>query len=280
MRHRDEDAGGVGEEPVTRSAPRIPAAADSPAASPEAGALPFAFRITGIQALPSAVAGRRRLSSPSGRARSSARPPRSSSSQRPPAPARRLAVSQWIEADAAAVRVAAARPRGQRSRSRCSSTWRACSRTSHRCRRRCTRGCASHGRRSPRRSCRRWSSRPPPHRPWRWCSTTYSAWTNRGAGPRRGPSSRLCRTARRSSCAAAPIRRSRWRGCAPKGSSRSSASRSWPSTPARSRSCVRLRGVEPRRRSSWRTCSGPPRGGPRGCISASRPWAPERRTRG
>ncbi len=47
MRHRDEDAGGVGGGPVTPSAPRTPAAADGPAASPEAGVLPFAFRITG-----------------------------------------------------------------------------------------------------------------------------------------------------------------------------------------------------------------------------------------
>ena len=99
MRHRDEDAGGVGEEPVTRSAPRIPAAADSPAASPEAGALPFAFRITGSKLCrpPSRADAvyRRRLvelllretaplilvSAPSGSGKTTA-------------------VSQWIEADA------------------------------------------------------------------------------------------------------------------------------------------------------------------------------------
>ena len=268
MRHRDEDAGGVGEGPVTRSAPRTPAAADGPAASPEAGALPFAFRITGSKLCrPPTRADavyRRRLvelllretaplilvSAPSGSGKT-------------------IAVSQWIEADA--------RP----------SAWLQLDR----------------GDNDPV-TLLQYLARvledvaPVPAAVYSWLRLSRPpvaeaivpalVFAAAAAPPLALVLDDVQRVSEPRSWAAAwPVLAS-----LPDGSTVVVCGRADPPLPlARLRTegqlaefrfpelafddgevaeLVRLRGV-PRRRSSWRTCSGPRRGGPRGCISASRP---------
>ena len=128
-----------------------------------------------VQAVPPALPRRCGRASPARPEAACARRRRSWWSRRPPAPAKTHRREPVARGRAAAGRLAAAGPRRQRPRDASPVPGAGARGRRAGAARRVTRGCGCRARRSPRRSCPPWPSRPPPHRRSCSCSTTFTA---------------------------------------------------------------------------------------------------------